>query len=844
MRSFVRESRLNWLMTLKSAAALSLVALVASGCGDEHGFPDDFEHINEAHAGLDEETGNGGGSVSSVASSGAGPGVGGGGTSVSVGVGVGGSGSVGVGVGVGVGGGGGVGGDGGAGGGSGGPTAFWKFDDCHGGSNVLLDSSGNGADATRTASTTCGAGIDGSAVIFNGTNDFVQIPDQPLFDLDHDLAVAAWVKPNNVSGNQPIVQKRNNNNGNFSFSLAVVNGDAVMKITLANGVVKTSRAPIEPDVWTHVAGLYDGQFLFLFLNGEQVGQVSAAGTLKNVNGPVRIGRNTPEQRFRGRIDEVWLSTEPVDPSQLAALSCINRAPTLTVNPLTSGPVEPDTTVTYDVAITNNDVGACFPAAYFISTGGPPGFTVGVDPGFIDDVGSGETATFSLAVTGSSDADPGVHAIPFDIFDINDFVEPVSGQVTYELLEPTGCFVKTSRELLIRGVSVVDDPIRTTFDGPLNDPRTGAWTFGKLMEHMAPTPADAPAFATQLFGTWLTNQSINGHTVAARTQMQDLVLDFWPRNPDNTLDLTQSPLRLLAIVNRMDLRNLAAGSAGEGRFVFGVLGPGGFPMEFTVILEYLLPASTEADVLDWASSWHALGQLPFPSEQYNAALQAITTRFAGRNAAPGRPNGSALSQLRTNEIALDFPWELREFAVSQATGQLAPATVKLTPDLSFDQTPTLADFVNANEAAILTETHTVPEVFAGAPFLGGSSLNNLTAWRAPGIANNDARQRFSLNTCNGCHGVEETGTVFLHVFPREPGNEAALSGFLSGTTVPDPVSGEPRTFNDLGRRKVDLQGLVCAGPPAPQPAIGNAKSASKAANVGGSVSIAKGINRVH
>ena len=50
---------------------------------------------------------------------------------------------------------------------------------------------------------------------------------------------------------------------------------------------------------------------------------------------------------------------------------------------------------------------------------------------------------------------------------------------------------------------------------------------------------------------------------------------------------------------------------------------------------LVIASTEADVLGWANAWHALSTYPFPSEEYNAALQAVTSRFAGRNAAPGR-----------------------------------------------------------------------------------------------------------------------------------------------------------------------------------------------------------------
>ncbi|MFT3773151.1 MAG: hypothetical protein QM820_47830 [Minicystis sp.] len=467
----------------------------------------------------------------------------------------------------------------------------------------------------------------------------------------------------------------------------------------------------------------------------------------------------------------------------------------------------------------------------------PAISISANPSFVSGVASGQTAHFPISVTGSEEAEPGVHTIPFDIFNFGNF-DVLSGSVDYELTAPTGCFVRTGRELMIRDLSVIEDPIRTTSSGPAGDPRSGAWTFARLMEDMAPTPADAPAMVEQMFRTWLSSQSINGFSVPPRPAMQNLVLDSWPRTADGKLDLTRAPLNLLAIVNRLDVRNLAEGNAGEGRFVFGVLDPFGFPQQFTLIMEYKLPATTEADVLAWANQWHALGSLPFPSEQYNAALQAITTRFAGRNAAPGRPNGSSLGQLRTNEIALDAPWELREFNLSAADGLLHPVTVKLTPDLGFDGTPTLAAYINQNEADIVVERHDVPETFQGLPFLGGSSFNNLTAWSAPGINNNEARHKFSLNTCNGCHGAAETGTAFLHVNPRFPGTTAQLSGFLTGITVPDPVTGIPRTFNDLGRRNQDLKGLVCATTSSPTIAAAAAPTTST------STSIARGIGRVH
>jgi len=241
----------------------------------------------------------------------------------------------------------------------------------------------------------------------------------------------------------------------------------------------------------------------------------------------------------------------------------------------------------------------------------------------------------------------------------------------------------------------------------------------------------------------------------------------------------------------------------------------FPESFTVILEYKLPAQSEEDVRGWARLWHELSSLPFPSESYNAALEGITQRFSRRGAAPGGVNDSALFRLRTNEVALSFPWELREFELSRATGFFHEVPVKETPDLQFNATPTFSAFVNQNEAAIIgtvpgASGNLVSAAFQGQPFQAGSALNNgQTVWGAPGIANPEARFHASMNTCNGCHGPDTGSFDFTIISPRSRGSEAQLSPFLTGTTVFDRFSGQTRTLNDLARRKADLTSIVCS-----------------------------------
>jgi hypothetical protein len=691
--------------------------------------------------------------------------------------------------------------------------AFWNFDDCDPTSNFLLDSSGGGANAQHALKASCVPSIDGLGVQFRSAKDVVQVPDEPEFTVGPRVGVAAWVNPTTVNGDQPIILKRLNNT--TSFSLGIHNGNIEMSVVLTTGTTVISRAPIQPNVWTHVGGVFDGTFVFLFINGQQFGQVFGAGTIRNVFAPVRIGATTQSQFFHGVIDDPFVSTRTDARDQVIARACIQRSSALAVNPTSSGPVQLGTTVEYDVSVTDNDFGTCQPRQYFFNQPFQTGFTINTGS-FFQSAVPGQTVTFQMFVTSNDDAQPGDTIIFFNVQSFGNTFEFLNGQVTYTVIVPP-CFVFSREELMITNTSVVDDPVRTSplsTTPPGSTATPGVWSFGHLMREAAPSPDQAPAMTLQLFQHWLSNQTVNGFTVAARPQMQQTLLDIWPKTPTGDLDLDRAPLTLEAIVNRIDLRDLSSGNAGEGRLVFGVNSQFGFPQNFTVILEYHLVASTQDDVMAWANRWHALSSHPFPSEEYNAALEDITKRFTEHGMEPARANGSALDELRTNENVLSpfGEWELRGFALSSTSGFFDEVTVKETPNLMFNNTPELADLINANAAAIKAvipgaNGHTIPETLNGAPFLGGSVFNDLIFWNAPGIIDPDARFHMSLNTCNGCHGPE-TNTGFLMISPRFPGSEAFLSGFITGTTVFDPFSGQVRTLNDLGRRRLDLTSLVC------------------------------------
>ena len=426
-----------------------------------------------------------------------------------------------------------------------------------------------------------------------------------------------------------------------------------------------------------------------------------------------------------------------------------------------------------------------------------------------------------------------------------------------------------------------------------DPCTGAgtpggvWTFAHLVREMANGSGKTPEdFVKDWLSSWLNNYTVNGDTVVARTQMFDQVILPWATasgvtatlvsnpftgkrsvNLSGPLNLDIAPYRLIAIVNRIDLGTTSTGgggtygtitgapeTAGELRFIFGVVQPnpwggGGTEatcgrMHFTTIFEYGVPITGCFNVVGWAKQWTALQAMPGFTDAYRAQLEAMTESVVLHGAAPTKGNQNAINQIRTNEIALAAPWELREFRLTDempaagtdvpSNGELRTHTVAQTPnDGAFDSTgpdPTINMFVQGPVTAGLElpvslpnhcdSSYTVPYFFNSVPFRGGNALVIPTeSWKASFIPPTPnevcARHVFSLNTCHGCHRADSgtnglgMSTSFVHADPTTS-IPVTLSKFLTGGgpammfNVNDTQFGTPAwPFADLDGRLVRL-----------------------------------------
>jgi hypothetical protein len=323
-----------------------------------------------------------------------------------------------------------------------------------------------------------------------------------------------------------------------------------------------------------------------------------------------------------------------------------------------------------------------------------------------------------------------------------------------------------RTLLIMDPNVVADPTRTT--NPCSQPSSlRVWSFGALMKEMASSDdVGAVNFIKHWLGQFLTDQTINGQTVAARD-----ISKIWQGWQSAQWDINQAPFQLLAIVNRIDLLRsplLAGESAGEVRFVFGGVNLGDSAhcsdgLNFTVILEYGARQSSCDDLQNWAAQWVSLAALTPTDPKYRDQLQQLTDTVTPRNTGPTKPNGSAIDRVRTNE-GINPPvigsWQMREFRLDPASKQLAQTTTTLTPMDSLNGTQALTDFLNSIATGLQAQDYWIPARFPmppDDPLLGASSTAGIS-WSTHPLS-------FAQNTCSGCHGG--TTTALTHIDPTIP-----------------------------------------------------------------------------
>ncbi|MGE5546270.1 MAG: LamG-like jellyroll fold domain-containing protein [Solirubrobacterales bacterium] len=126
-----------------------------------------------------------------------------------------------------------------------------------------------------------GANAAGAALQFDGVNDFATASTSTGNFGTGDFTIEGWFNPRDVVGTQVLFGKDKAGDGN-GFAL-MLEGDSLVFKGPGVGNNLTIDEAVAPDTWEHVALTREGQTFTLYLNGNEVGQYTASGTLTYSN---------------------------------------------------------------------------------------------------------------------------------------------------------------------------------------------------------------------------------------------------------------------------------------------------------------------------------------------------------------------------------------------------------------------------------------------------------------------------------------------------------------------------------------------------------------------------------
>jgi hypothetical protein len=175
---------------------------------------------------------------------------------------------------------------------------------------TVVDSSGNGNDGVISSDIAWapdGGHSGGGALEFDGTHDCVKVGNESNFDVIDQITVSAWIKVNAFTrAFQAIVTKGDNawriqrwSNTNYIEFACTGLGHNTYSNIIGNTVVNDNQ-------WHHVAGVYDGTKMYLYIDGNIDVSTPTSGSINTNNYSVMIGENAqPSGRYwNGMIDDV------------------------------------------------------------------------------------------------------------------------------------------------------------------------------------------------------------------------------------------------------------------------------------------------------------------------------------------------------------------------------------------------------------------------------------------------------------------------------------------------------------------------------------------------------------
>lgn len=143
-------------------------------------------------------------------------------------------------------------------------------------------------------------GKNGGAMVFDGASSLIEVPHhESLFPGGDELTIEAWFKPASFpGGHPPIARKGSVPESGWGFDTPGGKIRGFVYTAPGDPVVVQGTTPMKVDIWHHLAMVYDGSEIRIYLDGELEGEVPRKGDINRNEASVWIGKKA--------IESVWL----------------------------------------------------------------------------------------------------------------------------------------------------------------------------------------------------------------------------------------------------------------------------------------------------------------------------------------------------------------------------------------------------------------------------------------------------------------------------------------------------------------------------------------------------------
>jgi len=185
-------------------------------------------------------------------------------------------------------------------------VSYWTLDESDIAGDTVMDIVGDN-DGTMQGSPQIVPGKINEALEFDGASAFVDCGGDDSLNLTEALTIELWMKPNSAGEGGPNVGPicKAISGGSWNWQLRYNAPGGFMGFQFNAGGSKwiSVQQNLDPEVWYHITGTYDGSDGVCYLNGVETERISMPA-INSSNDPVLLGQDGWANVFDGVVDEV------------------------------------------------------------------------------------------------------------------------------------------------------------------------------------------------------------------------------------------------------------------------------------------------------------------------------------------------------------------------------------------------------------------------------------------------------------------------------------------------------------------------------------------------------------